>query len=93
MKVELRNNKGYTQVFIDGQEIHRVVSVNFSESVTSRPAIVLEILPEEIEAEIDNCKVDIVDILEKKKKEDGYKDFVKFLFRGKYGIKEEKDAN
>lgn len=91
MKVELRNNIGYTQVFIDGQEIHRVVSVNFNESVTSSPAIVLEILPDEIEAEINHCKVDIIDALEKKKKKaDGYKDFVKFLFRGKYNIEEDK---
>lgn len=87
MKVEIiRNTKEkYTRVFIDGQEIHRVISYEFTESITERPILKLELGVEEIELAVDGAEVEIK-TLKDKRNEEGYKDFIRFLFRGKCGI-------
>lgn len=82
MKARISNESGFTRIYLDDVEIHRVVSVDFHESVESRPTLVLEIRPEEIEFELDGVDV-TKKVLESKKMEDGYRDFVRFLFRGK----------
>ena len=43
MKARISNESGFTRIYLDDVEIHRVVSIDFHESVESRPTLVLEI--------------------------------------------------
>lgn len=88
MKIRIVNDsKSYTRLYIDGVEMHRVVSYELKESVDERMSLVVEYQPEEIVVEGDA----VVELksLEDIKKEEGYKDFIRFIFRGVCGKKEE----
>lgn len=90
MKADIVNDGSCTRVYIDGEEIHRVVSVEVKQTVGDCMSVVLELFPDEVEVHTPDALVKVV-TLEDKKKEEGYRDFVRFLFRGKYGLKGEDD--
>lgn len=82
MKVKISNSDSrYTRVFLDDVEVHRVVSVEYSESIDEMPTLILEVRPDEIELECNGVDV-TKKVLADKKTEDGYKDFIRFLFGG-----------
>lgn len=82
MKVEIKNDGRYTRIYIDGQEIHRVVKYQLDESVGEAPKLILEVLPNEIEVRGD-CEVEFIDSEKARKNAEGYRDFIKFIFGSK----------
>lgn len=80
MKIEIKKDGGYTHLYVDGEELHRVHSYELKESVGELPHLIVELAPETIQVDVDG-EVKILSEKDLKMKE-GYKDFVRFLFRG-----------
>lgn len=85
MRIEIKKEESYTRIYIDGEEVHRVVSYELKECVGESPRLVLELIPDTIAVDVDgDVEKNPHYTLSEKDKEmkEGYKDFIRFLFRG-----------
>lgn len=78
MTARIIRDGSVTRVYLDGTEVHKVVSYKLTESITDRPTLLLELAVDELEVDVE-AEV-TTKTLKDKKNEEGYKDFVRFLF-------------